>query len=74
MKAKTMKNIIKGIAITQAIAAPVLMVAGVVTNNQTMKIVGMVWCGLVVLDGARVSCGYIDALYKEVGLENENKL
>jgi len=72
MEIKTYKNLIKGVAIAQAIAAPALMVTGVVTNNKALTKAGMIWCGLVTLDTARTTWNAIDIIYKEYE-ESERK-
>ena len=74
MKAKTIKNTVKGIAIAQAVLAPGLMVAGVITKNNTMKYIGAVWCGLVTLDTARTACDAIETAAKMSGIKDEDDL
>lgn len=69
MTMKTWGNICKGIAIVQAITAPVLMMYGHITNKKTIRNVGAVWCGLVCLDTARTVTDAIDTFYKYEGKE-----
>ena len=63
MKGKTQVKIIKTMAIAQAVIAPGLIVAGTISNNNVIKNIGIIWCGLVTLDTAKTSIVAINLAY-----------
>jgi hypothetical protein len=60
----TWKKVLKGIAITQAITAPGLIVLGLATHNKKLATIGVVWSGWIALDSGRTACLGIDNAYK----------
>ena len=71
MKLKTITNICKGIAVTQAIVAPALMMVGHFTGRKMLRNIGAAWCGLIAIDTARTTCDAIDNVVKISELEEE---
>ena len=70
MTYRNLSNMVKGIAIAQAVIAPALMVIGHFTGAKVLRNIGAVWCGLVTLDTARTVADAIDTKIESMGVKN----
>ena len=74
MKVKTFVKGMKGIAYTQAIAAPGLIVVGLATKKPKLVKVGVIWSALVTLDTGRTTALYIDTTIEQNALVDDRTI